>query len=380
MDQGFQAEKLRLARQLKGMSLAELGMQVGASRQYIHQLESDAKAPSQEMEAALAAVLEVQQSFFRSPLRSSVKVEQTHFRRLRTTPLNLVHQVLAYGTLYEQLVNLLDRILLLPAVNFPMLQVGSADEIEAAAEYCRSFWGLEIGRPISNMTRVLENAGAVVVSINNVSEKIDALSMSRARPIVVRSSRKESLCRLRFDLAHECGHLVMHQGIQTGDKETEAQAHRFAGAFLIPSSAFRKEFPEGRRIDWRTVFEMKLKWKVSAQAIIRRALDLEIIDDAQYRRAQIQIRRNGQAKQEKFDDEMPLEHPELLQKCFDMLLSKRRLYPEGIADQLSIRMSLLGDLVSFIPVSQSFEGENRIFEGESNIVSFRHDPSGKRRA
>ena len=48
MCQGFLGEKLRLARQFHGLSLAELGGRVEASRQFIHQLESDAKAPDRK--------------------------------------------------------------------------------------------------------------------------------------------------------------------------------------------------------------------------------------------------------------------------------------------------------------------------------------------
>ncbi len=358
------------------MSLAELGVEVGASRQYIHQLESDAKSPNSEMEEALASVLEVRPSFFHSPLKNSVKVEQTHFRKLRSTPISLVQQVLAYGTMYEHLVGLLDRNLTLPVVDFPEFHVETADDIEAAAEACRHHWGLGVTRPISDMTRILENAGAVVVLIEAVSEKIDALSMSRARPIVVRSSKKEALCRQRFDLAHECGHLVMHQGIQTGSKETEDQAHRFAGAFLIPKLSFLREFPDGRRMNWRALFEMKLKWKVSVQAILYRAKDLGIIDAAQYRRNQVQLRRNGQAKREKFDDEMPLEQPLLLEKCFDLLSEKRRLYIDGMANELSIQTSLLMRLLGFLPSIQKLDAESRSADFGSNIVNFRQRTSG----
>ena len=105
--------------------------------------------------------------------------------------------------------------------------------------------------------------------------------------------------RLRFDLAHECGHLVMHQGVETGDRETEIQAHRFASAFLLPTTAFVTEFPRrAHYLDWPGLYTLKRRWGVSVRAIVRRAYDLGMIDAAQYRTANVHLARTGQAKGE----------------------------------------------------------------------------------
>lgn len=371
MLQGFLGEKLRLVRQFHGLSLADLGDRVEASRQYIHQLESDAKAPTGDMESALAAALNVEPSFFRFPLKNSVKVEQTHFRKLRSTPVALVHQILAHGTMCESLISYFDAHLSLPPVNFPEFRVASGSDIEKAARACREYWKLGTSDPIPNFTRVLENAGAVVVNFKSISAQFDALSMSRARPIVVRSTSKKSLCRQRFDLAHECAHLIFHQGIQTGDKETEHEAHRFAGALLLPETEFRKEFPAKTRIDWRAIYSMKLKWKMSVQAIIQRAHDLDLMDKAQFRKARIQLQRNGQIKQEKFDDRMPLEQPELLSKCFEILLENKRLFFTGIAADLHVKPQFLMNLISFLDLYEEVASHENQGAGESNVIHFR---------
>ena len=127
---------------------------------------------------------------------------------------------------------------------------------------------------------------------------------------------------MRFDIAHECGHLIMHQGKITGDKETETEANRFASAFLLPRAAFISEFPRATvRFNWSAIYDMKLRWKVSVAAIIRRAFDLGIIDAAAYRRASIHLSKTGQAKKEHYDDsELILpEEPELLSNAITAL-------------------------------------------------------------
>lgn len=54
--------------------------------------------------------------------------------------------------------------------------------------------------------------------------------------------------RIRFDLAHELGHILLHPWSESLEmitreefKMREKQANMFAGAFLLPADAFRKD-------------------------------------------------------------------------------------------------------------------------------------------
>ena len=324
--QVFDGERLRLARVAKGFTLDEVGGRVSATRQYLNQLEQGTKLPTEAMIDALAAVLGVTARFFSLSARGSVSAEQCHFRKQRTTPVSIVSQVLARATLLDGFIDRLDRELELPAVSFPDIAVTSTADIEDAAEQTRQHWQLGTG-PISSMMRVVENAGAVVSFFGGISERVDALSIDRPRPIIIRSEAKPSACRLRFDLAHECGHLVMHKGVLTGDKATEDQANRFASAFLLPRSAFIHEFPRSRLLNWHAIFELKLRWKVSASALLRRAYDLGMLTADQYRTGYIHLSKTGQRKLERFDDVIVAEEPELLPSAMSAL---EQAYPGAV--------------------------------------------------
>lgn len=343
----FHGDKLRLARLLAGMSLDELGGLVAASRQFVHQLETGAKEATDEMRDALAAVLAVTPAFFATPAINPVREEDCHFRRLASAPRGLVAQAVARGTAVEALVDALEAQVRLPAVDFPeAARPVSPEAVERVAEDVRQHWGLGLDGPITSMMRVVENAGAVVVQFDDLTDRIDALSMARRRPIIVRSTAKVAGARLRFDLAHEAAHLIMHQGIVTGDNVTEGEAHRFAGAFLIPRTAFAREFPRNRRaLDWHALFAMKMRWKVSVRAVARRAFDLGLIDAAQYRTANIQLVKTGQSKAERYDERVAVEEPELLRAAISWLSSHdgvvlHRLLAElGMAPALFARLT-----------------------------------------
>lgn len=359
----FEGERLRLARVAHGLTLDELGGRVSATRQYLNQLEQATKAPTEQMIAALAAALGVTSHFFTMTSKGSVRPEQCHFRKQRTTPMSIVSQVIARGTLLDKFIDSLDRELELPKVRFPDIQTNNVMEIEEAAEETRRAWKLGSG-PISNMMRVVENAGAVVSFFSGVSERVDALSIDRPRPMIIRSEAKPAAARLRFDLAHECAHLIMHRGIETGDKATENQANRFASAFLLPRSCFIHEFPRARMLNWHAIFGLKLRWKVSAAAIIRRAYDLNIISADQYRTGYIHLSKTGQKKIERHDDEIPAEEPELLQTAMAAL---EKAYP-GAVRRLAAEAGL--DEAMFLNVSGLHLPEPTTVE-DRNVIPLR---------
>lgn len=344
----FQGAKLRIARLLNGLTKAELAERLQVSRQFIHTLEVGSKPASQDMVAALSLLLKVQPSFFFEPLQTEVREEECHFRSRKSMPDKVAEQIISRGTALELIVKLLDSKLELPSVNYPSIEINSDEEIEEAAAFCRKLWGLGSG-PIANMCRVLENAGAVVTMFDGDRHEVDALSMARKRPIVIRNTLKQSPCRQRFDLAHECGHLVIHQGIATGDKVTEGQANRFASAFLMPKDQLIREFPSMHsRLDWQAIYSLKIRWRVSAKAIIYRAHDLGLIDAVQYATGNRFLNQSGQSKAEKFDDKILQEEPELLKTAIAAYLDGFESTPADFAKQLSMTPSMVEQLLGVL--------------------------------
>jgi Zn-dependent peptidase ImmA (M78 family)/DNA-binding XRE family transcriptional regulator len=347
-------DRVRLARLFKGYTLQDLGDAVHVSRQSISQLENGKRTPGSDVLSALAEYLEVGVGFFYSSIDSDVKMEQCHFRKRKTTPIGIANRVLAFGTLFEQLVLMLNEYLDLPMVDFHFIEDLDFDTselsplvIEKLAECCRERWKIGTDNPIDNMIRVLENAGAVVTYFNGVSDKVDALSMNKKIPIVVRNTAKESICRMRFDLAHELGHFIMHDGIVTGNPKTEKEADMFASAFLMPRNAFAKEFRSclrGNSFNWPKIYELKIRWKVSVRAIIYRANFLGLISAQQYRSANVWLNKSGQTKHEHHDDKIPTESPEVLESSLNILDEHLGVTFKNVAHKLGVTVKLLSQL------------------------------------
>lgn len=331
----FCGSRLRLARLFAGLSLKSLGESASVSAPYVHQIESGKRQPPEILAEAFGELLGFRSVFFYGPPVDEFLEEECHFRRRKTTPAAVKTRALAHGSLFGMLVEYLDAALELPEKKIPTVAVTSNEDIELAAERCRMQWGLGRDVPIKNLTRAAENAGIVVTIFVGESAKIDAFSRGRrgARPLVVLNREKGSTSRARFDLAHECGHLIMHSGIATGDDHTEAQANRFASALLMPRIGIAREFP--RTVDWMTLFALKSRWGASVAAMVRRAYDIGLITATDYQRAYKYMSYQGWHKGE--PEEPPQEQPETVGLSLSELGAGAKVPLREVAEHLGWR-------------------------------------------
>lgn len=357
----FIGSQLRLARVFNELSLEDLAVKVGKTRQYIHKLETGQSEPTDELLECLANSLLVLPTFFSMPPKTMISEQDFHFRKLFTTRTLVKHTAMAKAEVFGRLIAVLESEVKFPSVNIPTFNDITSIDIGQAAEHCRSIWGLGLG-PISNMTRLAENVGAIVTSFQSVSSEVDALSIALHRPIIVRNEAKKSICRQRFDIAHEIGHFVLHEGQVTGDRITESQANRFASELLIPKLMMLKLFPKLKsgRLDWQRISDFKLQWKVSKAALLYRAHQLDIINDQQYKSGVITLKRTGEALQEKEDHLIAAEEPELLINSVRLLHQNYRINVQKLAAMIGVEKQFLSEFLPEIITSE--------FDVPSNII------------
>jgi len=127
--------------------------------------------------------------------------------------------------------------------------------------------------------RLVENPGGIVARDKLGAESLDGLSrtpVSSGRPLILIGTDKGSAVRWRFDVAHEIGHVLLHSRLQVSAlrsedlKLVERQAHRFAGAFLLPLDTFAEDCFAASLDVMRS---LKPKWKVSIATMIVRCRD-----------------------------------------------------------------------------------------------------------
>ena len=158
----------------------------------------------------------------------------------------------------------------------------------------------------------------IVTGFNTNESKIDAFSqrtLLKSRDnyqgeifLIAVDQGTKPMGRIRFDLAHELAHVLLHpwsEGLDMIPKEEfkhrEAQANMFAGAFLLPAESFIKDV-RAYPTDLKYYLWLKRKWRVSVAAMVYRSRQLEIITSNQHQYMMRQISKNGWRKQEPDDE------------------------------------------------------------------------------
>jgi Zn-dependent peptidase ImmA (M78 family) len=345
--QQIQYSNIRLARLFNGYTLSDLAERLGKSKQYLSRVETGAEPISLLLEQSLTDQLGILPEFLRHVDPMPLTEEQCHFRKQLTTKATLRQYARARGEMLKRLVCVLDEYLDLPAYRFIEADATSDEAIERAAERCRVDWGLGWG-PINNITRLAENVGAVVMRVNGLASEVDAVSFATRRPLIALNGDCKSSCRSRFGIAHELGHFALHIGVLTGDRLTEAQANRFASAFLLPRASFLSEYQKAirrSRLNWEGISELKLRWGVSKAAILYRGRQLGVFSDAQVRSGYITLNRHGQAVEESEDHVIPLETPEIVRDGLALMTEQLGMPLATVARKLHVRPSLLDGLL-----------------------------------
>ena len=270
------ANMLRIARQLRRFQQGEAATRLGISQAMLSRFENQLAGLSDDILDRAAAAYDLPRSFFVQPdpiLGAPVSVHPM-WRRKASVSGREMDQIVA-----ELNLRLMHLRRLLQAVevdasfqvpNLPFDQFGNAERI---AGLVRSQWQMPSG-PVRDLTRVLEAAGVVVVHSTLGGSAVDGVTFrAPGLPPLVVLNVEQPADRMRFTLAHELGHLVMHHDQPTQTMEQEA--NEFASAFLMPTRDIRPYF--ARRIDLRLLAELKPVWRVSMASLLMRARSLGLL-------------------------------------------------------------------------------------------------------
>ena len=373
----------------RGLTLTELAKRTEISKQSISLYENDNNTPDYMKVRLLASELNFPYDYFFQKDSYAAKTETTYFRSLASaTKKDRTAQSIKLeyvAKMYEILLEFIS----FPEMNLPSVDfVGCDDvfecenedaiqEIEDIAAQVRKYWDIGTG-PIKDLQYLLEKNGIIVTGFDTNEDKIDAFSQ---RTIVAGNdiyfiavalgNRPEG--RIRFDMAHELGHILLHPWSEdleaiTKDefKARERQANMFASAFLLPGDSFGKDIAS-YPTDLKYYQFLKNKWKVSIQAMIYRTHQLVIMSDNQYQYLMRQVSKNGWRIKEPGDVPYSL-NENIFQGAIDLLIEQNvltakeildlfkkngvTLYPEDMEELLHLRPDTLKVEEKVVPILQ----------------------------
>lgn len=279
-------DRLRAGRALRSTSQTGLAARIGISAAAISQFENGHARPSAATLESIATALDLPVGYFgRRPGGAAAAEPAPFFRSLRSTTVGQRRYAEALVGLVHELVVALGEHVDLPEPALPRHLAARDDRsIDEAAAATREAMGLGATEPVPDVVRALELRGAVTARFRVDASEMDAFSVVYPdRPIIVLGADKGYRDRSRFDAAHELAHVILHSDDHAGTKEAEAQAHRFAAAFLMPTAGIEDDLPS--KPDWTKLIALKQTWQVSIAALLRRAKDLQVMEPHTYTQA-----------------------------------------------------------------------------------------------
>ena len=221
-----------------------------------------------------------------------------------------------------------------PIEGIPIMPIAEFDEDpQKIARTVRAYWQLPQG-PIFNMTQTIEQCGGVAFAHNFGTLHVDGFShRSLNLPPLFHLNRYAPSDRWRWTLAHELGHIVMHTELEGTAKQLEEQANAFAGEFLAPANQIR---PMLRNLTVPELASLKRIWKISMQALLMRAYNLEAITDRQRRALYMKLSQAGYRTREPETLDPPREFPELAFRMVRHHLTDLSFSRDEIKSHLSI--------------------------------------------
>lgn len=347
----FNGERLKKARIYRGLTVAELAEQVGCQRQTLSMYEISKSQPADpKIITQISQVLDFPTNFFYEHPNLS-PTSTIYFRSLLTTSKKYRNEQIAKMEFLSQIYMLLQDYIEFPQYDSLCLEEGTTPEEAACA--LRDAWGLGFG-PIDNLISVVEQNGILVTSFATSTDDVDAFSEfvdigDNPTYLIAYSNNKTSAARIHFDIAHELGHICLHEWSEDIEdvgkeefKKREREANDFASAFLLPECSFRQDAissPSGpKAIAYYK--QLKRKWRVSIAAMIRRAKDLGIMTIEEYQTLIKIMQKRGQRKEEPLDDVLITASPALLKTSVVMLLQENVFTPKEFMDELSTNYDL----------------------------------------
>lgn len=334
----MKGERIKQARELAGLTQAELAERAAVAQSAIAQIEAGIYEPSQSVLEAISEHTGFDSAFLSRetapadfPLSSLLYRSQSKVSAKDKAKAHRLAQLM-----FELAVRMRLRLRDIPA----MLPRLSEDPISCAG-LTRSSLGLSPDTPLQNLTATLERAGVLILRLPLEIEGLDGFSAwvgpTQNIPVICLMKPKPGY-RDRLTLSEETAHLVMHNPLRISVEQAENEAKAFAGEFMFPEEAMRLELTPP--ITLASLAQSKHRWGASINFQVVQASRIGLITQNQYRYLMQQLSAKGWRKQEQGDENIPAEKPRVFLKMAEVVYGSP-IDLKAVKKETGIPMSLL---------------------------------------
>ena len=332
MPREFNQDLLRIARQARGWSQTELSRRAGISQANLSKLENGLIGPTEEVLGGVSDALGFPVDFFFQNDRVIGLPMSVQYRKRASVGQKAIERLEAELNIrILHIRRLLDAAELEPELTLPRLDVDEyGGDPERIAELVRRTWLVPSG-PIRDLVGWVERAGCIVVHCDFAALKVDGFTVQIPdMPPCIFLNRNMPADRQRFSLAHELGHVVLHQ---VPSPEMESEADAFASEILMPARDIRPQL-SGRRLTIQRLAALKPIWRVSMAALLYRARTVGAVTANQSQYLWRQMSSMGYRRTEPPELDLKMEEPTFLPEIIRLHLEDLGYGLSDLADVL----------------------------------------------
>ncbi len=311
MPHQFNHNLLLLARQYRERSQSAVAKEAGLHQGHYSRIENGLlpDGPSADNVQRIAAVLSFPSDFFYEPdglVGLPLSVHPMH-RKKQSVGERAIRQI--HAELNMRLIHLrrlLSAVETKAELPLPWIDVDEGGGPREIAKKIRKGWMLPAG-PIENLTAYAERAGILVIwcqfdaPVDGVAMRVNDL------PPCVFLNSSCTADRMRFSLAHEIGHLIMHR---VPTETIEEEANTFAAELLVPEKELRRSLIGGR-LTLERLAQQKAHWHVSMQFLLYQAQETGLYTQFQTQYLWKQLSMRGWRVREPAETDFAHEEPRL---------------------------------------------------------------------
>lgn len=337
-------KQLTFAREFRGLSQTELSKEIqGLSQSNLSKFEKGLATLSEQLQDKIIEFLGFPREFYNEKIYNVL--ESSNYRKksvvTKSEVLNFEQRCKLIGYLVDEMSETLEW----PEFRLTPLNIEDGFSVKKIANYTRKQLKLDSDEPVKNIMSLLESNGIIIYEISAL-DKFDGISFisKKGYPIIV-VNKSFSNDRKRFTIAHELGHILMHDERNfaisdfRNEKVKEEEANIFASEFLMPEIEIKNSL---YGLNLKDLATLKRYWLTSMASILRRAKDLKCIDESRFKYFNIEFSRLGYKKHEPI--EVFIDTPKLFNKGYNLFVDDLDYSIEDLSRYFRLPIDILKDI------------------------------------
>lgn len=337
-------KQLTFAREYRGYSQTELANSIkGLSQSNLSKFEKGFGVLSEEVQRKVIDFLGFPLDFFTRKI--SCSIENANYRKRATVGKTIVQKFENKCKLLGYIIDEFSESIEWPEFSLSPLNVEEGFTPQQIAIYNRKLLKLSKEEPVRNIISLLESHGIIIYEIDEI-EKFDGVSFvsDKGFPIII-VNKNFSNDRKRFTIAHELGHLLMHNENNfpiSSYRDKEREANMYASEFLMPENEIKNSL---RMLRMNELGDLKSYWLTSMSSIIRKAKDLSCIDENRYKFFMIEMSRNGYNRKEPI--EVFIDKPTCFKNAHKIFKNELSYEMDDFVSFTALPKDIIDDIFSF---------------------------------